>query len=119
MVDFDIIRKADWFALPVPFQKGISFPLASILGMGVMSIAVAIETIGDLAAITKSGADREITAKEVSGGLMGDGVGTALVPESVQYFPRAAQALLETGIIQAAFLAIILNLALPDPEAKR
>jgi len=70
MVDFDIIRNADWFALPVPFQKGISFPLASILGMGVMSIAVAIETIGDLAAITKSGADREITAKELSGGLM-------------------------------------------------
>lgn len=221
MVDFDIIRNAEWFSLPVPFQKRISFPMASILGMGVMSIAVAIETIGDLAAITKSGADREITAKELSGGLMGDGVGTALasvfgalpntsysqnvgvvaftgvmsryvvavgalfliafalipklggvisampapvlggaalimfalvavtgikmltqvklnrrnmliiaislgtglgmalVPESVQYFPRAAQALLETGIIQAAFLAIILNLALPDPEAKR
>ncbi len=78
LVDFDIIREAPWLALPVPFEMGISFPLASILAMGVMSIAVAIETVGDLAAITKSGADREITAKQMSGGLMGDGVGTAL-----------------------------------------
>ena len=42
-----------------------------------MSIVTTIETIGDISATTMGGANREATNKELSGGIMADGVGTA------------------------------------------
>ena len=42
-----------------------------------MSIVTTIETIGDISATTMGGANREATDKELSGGIMADGVGTA------------------------------------------
>ena len=42
-----------------------------------MSIVTTIETIGDISATTMGGAKREATDKEISGGIMADGVGTA------------------------------------------
>lgn len=76
-VDFTDVGEAAWFAFPMPLQFGLEFPPAAIIGMGAMAIATAVETIGDLSAITKSGAGRDVTDKELSGGVMADGVATA------------------------------------------
>lgn len=76
-VDFTQIAEASWFSFPRPLYFGLSFPAAALIGMGVMAIATSVETIGDLAAVTKGGAGREVTDKELSGGVMADGVGTA------------------------------------------
>lgn len=76
-VDIGQIADAAWFALPRPLEFGLSFPAAAIIGMSVMAIATSVETIGDLAAITKGGAGREVTDRELSGGVIADGVGTA------------------------------------------
>jgi xanthine permease len=42
------------------------------------------------------------------------GLGLQLVPEALQHMPKTAQVLLSSGLLPAAFLAIILNLILPD-----
>ncbi len=76
-VDFTQIEDAAWFAVPMPLEFGLEFPAAAIIGMGAMAIATSIETIGDLSAITKSGAGREVTDRELSGGVLADGVATA------------------------------------------
>jgi len=71
------IAAADWFALPIPFQYGIDFVWGAVILMLFMSIVTTIETIGDISATTMGGANREATDKELSGGIMADGVGTA------------------------------------------
>jgi xanthine permease len=76
-VDAGQIADAAWFAVPRPLEFGLSFPAAALIGMGVMAIATSVETIGDLAAVTKGGAGRDVTDRELSGGVMADGVGTA------------------------------------------
>jgi NCS2 family nucleobase:cation symporter-2 len=77
-VDFSVVANADWLAIPQPFKYGIDFNLAAIIGICLMSIVSAIETVGDISAITKSGANREATDKELSGGTFADGLGTAV-----------------------------------------
>ncbi len=76
-VRFEKIAAAGWFALPMPFQYGIDFVWGAVILMLFMSIVTTIETIGDISATTMGGANREATDKELSGGIMADGVGTA------------------------------------------
>jgi len=77
MVNYGKIASADWFAFPMPFQYGIDFVWGAVILMLFMSIVTTIETIGDISATTMGGANREATDKELSGGIMADGVGTA------------------------------------------
>ena len=77
MVDYGKIASADWFALPMPFQYGVDFVWGAVILMLFMSIVTTIETIGDISATTMGGANREATDKELSGGIMADGLGTA------------------------------------------
>jgi len=76
-VRFEKIAAAGWFAFPMPFQYGIDFVWGAVILMLFMSIVTTIETIGDISATTMGGANREATDKELSGGIMADGVGTA------------------------------------------
>ena len=78
MVNFDAIANAAWFAVPTPLKFGIKFNFAAILGMSIMALITTIESVGDISGITIGGAGREATDKELSGGIMADGVGTAL-----------------------------------------
>ena len=71
------IAAAGWFAFPMPLQYGIDFVWGAVILMLFMSIVTTIETIGDISATTMGGANREATDKELSGGIMADGVGTA------------------------------------------
>jgi len=77
MVNYGKITSADWFALPIPFQYGVDFVWGAVILMLFMSIVTTIETIGDISATTMGGANREATDKELSGGIMADGLGTA------------------------------------------
>ena len=77
MVNYGKIAAAGWFAFPMPFQYGIDFVPGAIILMLFMAIVTTIETIGDISATTMGGANREATDKELSGGIMADGLGTA------------------------------------------
>ena len=75
-VNFSGVAKASWFALPQPFKYGIEFSAFAIIGMCLMSIVSAIETVGDISGIAKGGANREATDKELAGGTYADGLGS-------------------------------------------
>ena len=77
-VNFSGIANAAWFALPQPLSYGLEFNITAILAMCLMCIISAIETVGDISGITKGGAGREATDKELSGGTVADGLGTAV-----------------------------------------
>ena len=72
------VSSAKWFALPQPFQWGFEWNSAIIIGMCFMAFVSAIETVGDVSGITKGGAGREATDKEITGATYADGLGTAI-----------------------------------------
>ena len=74
MVDFTQVKEAAWFSLPRPFVMGFEFRLDAIISMAIMYIATTVETIGDVSAIAVGGLGREATDKELSGGVIADGV---------------------------------------------
>ena len=77
-VNFGNIDKAAWFVVPNPLHFGIEFNAAAVIGMCLMGIISAIETVGDVSGITKGGAGREATDKEVTGATYADGLGTTI-----------------------------------------
>ncbi|MEZ5714736.1 MAG: nucleobase:cation symporter-2 family protein [Paracoccaceae bacterium] len=66
------------FALPVPFKYGFEFSVAAVIGFCLMAFVSAVETVGDVSGITKGGAGREATDKEIAGATYADGFGTAI-----------------------------------------
>lgn len=78
MVDWGRIADAPWLSAPQPLHFGLDFPAAALIAMGAMAVATSIETVGDISALTKAGDQRQPTTREMRGGLMGDGLGTAL-----------------------------------------
>lgn len=77
-VSFTAVERAGLFALPNPFRWGIEFNAAIIIGMCFMALISAIETVGDVSGITKGGAGREATDKEIEGATFADGAGSAI-----------------------------------------
>jgi uracil-xanthine permease len=78
VVNFGGVARASWFAIPTPFKYGFEFNLAAVIGMCAMAVVSAIETVGDVSGITKGGAGREATEKELTGATFADGLGTAV-----------------------------------------
>ena len=78
MVNFGGVANAGWFAIPTPFKYGFEFNIAAVVGMCAMAVVSAIETVGDVSGITKGGAGREATEKEIQGATYADGLGTAV-----------------------------------------
>ena len=82
MVTFEGIgtswSRAAGFALPIPFKYGFEFSVAAIVGFCLMAFVSAVETVGDISGITKSGAGREATDVEIQGATYADGIGTAV-----------------------------------------
>lgn len=77
-VSLTAIETAGWVMLPNPLNFGISFSGAAILGFAFMSIVSAIETVGDVCAITEGGAKRKAKTEELTGATYADGIGTAI-----------------------------------------
>ncbi|MDZ7822703.1 MAG: nucleobase:cation symporter-2 family protein [Ahrensia sp.] len=77
-VNFGNVGKAALFDVPNPFKYGFSINWAIVIGMSLMAIVSAIETVGDVSGITKGGAGREATDKEIQGATFADGLGTAV-----------------------------------------
>ncbi|MDW4550960.1 nucleobase:cation symporter-2 family protein [Defluviimonas sp. D31] len=77
-VDFGRVAGAALFAPPLPFAWGFGFNGAIVIGMCLMAVVSAIETVGDTSGITKGGAGREATDTEIAGATFADGLGTAV-----------------------------------------
>lgn len=74
MVDFSAVREAAWISTPKPFIMGFQFKLDAVISMCIMYIATTVETVGDISAIAVGGLGREASDKELSGGVMADGL---------------------------------------------
>ncbi len=71
-------NRAATVAFPVPFKYGFEMSFAAIIGFCLMAFVSAVETVGDVSGITKGGAGREATDKEIQGATYADGFGTAV-----------------------------------------
>ncbi len=74
LVDFSSVGSAQWFALPqfMPFE--IQFVPSAAVSLSIVYVVNAVQTIGDLSSTTMGGMDRMPTDKELSGGIMGQGI---------------------------------------------
>lgn len=74
IVDLSGVGTAAWFSLPrlMPFQ--IKFVPAACVSLGIVYVVNAVQTIGDLSSTTMGGMDRMPTDRELSGGIIGQGV---------------------------------------------
>ncbi|MTI94656.1 MAG: purine permease [Firmicutes bacterium] len=78
MVDFTSVAEASWVAFPTPFRYQWSFPPSAIIAMVMMYIVTAVETVGDVSAITMGGAGREATEEEATGAVLADGAASSI-----------------------------------------
>jgi len=77
-VDLGNVGRAAAFALPDPLHFGLEFSVAATIGFCSMSFVSAVETVGDVSGITRGGAGREATDREIQGATYADGIGTAI-----------------------------------------
>ena len=78
VLNWDKVASASWFAVPKILPVRLVFDLRAILPILIMFIVTAVETVGDISGVMVGGMDREATDTELSGGVICDGLGSAL-----------------------------------------
>ena len=78
VLNWDKVASASWFAVPKIMPVKWVFDARAIVPICIMFIVTAVETVGDISGITEGGLGREATDKELSGGVMSDGLGSSL-----------------------------------------
>ena len=74
MVDFSSVGTSAWFALPEVMPFEIKFVPSACVSLAIVYVVNAVQTIGDLSSTTMGGMDRMPSDKELSGGIIGQGV---------------------------------------------
>ncbi|TLF48166.1 purine permease [Halomonas urmiana] len=77
MVSFEAVANARWIAVPEVMPFEMEFHTAAIVSMVVICVINSVQTIGDLSATSVAGMNRELKTKELTGGLLGNGLTTA------------------------------------------
>lgn len=78
VLHWDKVANASWFAVPQLMPVDIVFDMRAIMPVLIMFVVTAVETVGDISAVVESGLNREATDKELSGGVICDGIGSAI-----------------------------------------
>lgn len=76
-INFDSVKNAELFALPQPLYFGLSFPISGIIGMSIAYLVTIVESSGNFLALGNA-TQTEITGKHLRGGVLCDGLGSAL-----------------------------------------
>ncbi len=77
VLNWDKVAAASWFEIPKFMPVKLVFDLRAILPVLIMFIVTAVETVGDISGVMEGGLGREATDKELSGGVMCDGLGSS------------------------------------------
>ncbi|MDD6614883.1 MAG: nucleobase:cation symporter-2 family protein [Lachnospiraceae bacterium] len=77
VLNWDKVKEASWFALPKPLPVKLVFDLRAVLPILIMFVVTAVETIGDISGVMEGGMGREATDRELSGGVICDGIGSS------------------------------------------
>lgn len=78
MVNFGGVAKASWITGLQVLPYGFEFNPGAVIGVTIVSMVSAIETVGDASATAKAGANRDATDEEIAGATYADGLGTAV-----------------------------------------
>ncbi len=78
MVHFDQVSSQPFFNLIQPLHFGMHFSLSAVLPMIVVATISSVEAVGQMEALTMGAFDREASAKEVRGGIIGINLGCLL-----------------------------------------
>ncbi len=78
VLNWNKVASAAWFDIPEFLPIKPVFDMRAIAPVLVMFIVTAVETVGDISGVIEGGMNREATAKELSGGVMCDGIGSSL-----------------------------------------
>ena len=78
VLNWDKVANASWFAVPKIMPVKWVFDARAIVPICIMFIVTAVETVGDISGITEGGLGREATDKELSGGVICDGLGSSI-----------------------------------------
>lgn len=88
VLNWSTVANASWFEVPKIIGLnlkdsagevvGLVFDAKAIIPIMIMFIVTAVETVGDISGITEGGLGREATDKELSGGVVCDGLGSSL-----------------------------------------
>ena len=77
VINWDKVSQAAWFDIPELFPVDIVFDMRAIIPVAIMFIVTAVETVGDISGVMESGFGREADDKELSGGIICDGLGSS------------------------------------------
>lgn len=78
VTDWSKVGEAAWFSIPSFMPVKPIFDLRAIIPVIIMFIVTAVETVGDISGVMEGGLNREATDKELSGGVICDGLGSSL-----------------------------------------
>ena len=70
-------NKASWISIPEFLPVKPVFDVRAIAPIIIMFIVTAVETVGDISGVIEGGMGREATDKELSGGVICDGIGSS------------------------------------------
>ena len=74
LVSFESVSAAGWAAAPLPLRFAIAFDPSACVSLAIVYVVNAVQTIGDLSSTTAGGMDRMPTDRELSGGIIGQGL---------------------------------------------
>lgn len=77
VLNWQKVKDAAWFEIPKLMPVKPVFDLRAILPVMIMFVVTAVETVGDISGVMEGGIGREATDKELSGGVMCDGLGSS------------------------------------------
>ena len=77
VLNWSKVADAAWFEIPKLLPVKPVFDLRAILPVLIMFVVTAVETLGDISGVMEGGLGREATDKELSGGVICDGVGSS------------------------------------------
>lgn len=77
VINWSKVADASWFAIPKLMPVKPVFDLRAIVPVMIMFIVTAVETVGDISGVMEGGLGREATDKELSGGVICDGLGSS------------------------------------------
>ncbi len=77
VINWSKVADAAWFEVPKLMPVKVIFDMKAIIPVMIMFIVTAVETVGDISGVMEGGMGREATDKELSGGIICDGLGSS------------------------------------------
>ncbi|MCF0149861.1 MAG: purine permease [Firmicutes bacterium] len=77
VLNWSKVADAAWFEIPKLLPVKPVFDVRAIVPVMIMFIVTAVETVGDISGVMEGGLGREATDKELSGGVICDGLGSS------------------------------------------